>query len=398
MLKFPELGNHVRSLVASSRPYDMVLDMSIFTSEDLAICEAVMNWVGANLFDVPRESCPLDAEVEIWMQDFRKGNWDAILSLLLTLLPNLTEIEMQRYSNYDYLYITKALLAARHNHSRRNTWDFPLKHLSSVSLAYSNTEGGLSIELAIPYLEIPTLRKAEVYMMSMSSSTEVLEQYSEGNLTDLRLDQCVISGNALIRFLRLFPKLTSFHYDQGGWMIGESAFLPQKIGQAIAHLQPCLEKLYLRDIFGEDGQDEGNEDEYEDENGEPGSLGSLAGFERLHTVILQYSTLFGTSDDDDVQDGIDSDGRDKESVDENRDPSPARLVDLLPKSLRQLVLTEVSPSPDNLDQMRQIIQNREEFPCLEAVNIGHWSWKLGAEISELKEESPGFADCDEERL
>ena len=92
-----------------------------------------------------------------------------------------------------------------------------LKYLNSVSLAYSDTRGGMSIDMVIQYLEAPTLRRAEIFMMSISSFYNVLGKDKVYNLTDLRLDQCVVSENALRELLHLFPNLKSFHYHRGGW-------------------------------------------------------------------------------------------------------------------------------------------------------------------------------------
>ena len=60
----------------------------------------------------------------------------------------------------------------------------------------------------------------------------------------------------MIEFLCCFPSLRSFSSTDGGAIVGDSDFLPQKFGEAVAHLHHCLKELILlgsdQDVSGEE--------------------------------------------------------------------------------------------------------------------------------------------------
>jgi len=60
---------------------------------------------------------------------------------------------------------------------------------------------------------------------------------------DLAFNYSCLEGDAFKNILRCFPSLKKFYYNHGGAVVGDHDFLPQKIGEAIAQLKPCLEEL-----------------------------------------------------------------------------------------------------------------------------------------------------------
>jgi hypothetical protein len=49
----------------------------------------------------------------------------------------------------------------------------------------------------------------------------------------------------MIKFLRYFTSIRKFHYVHGDGSVGYHLFLPQKMGEVLAHLHHCLEELTL---------------------------------------------------------------------------------------------------------------------------------------------------------
>ena len=43
-----------------------------------------------------------------------------------------------------------------------------------------------------------------------------------------------------------------------------------------------------------------------------------------------------------------------------------------------------------------MIKKREEFPCLEGVNVGYWSWMRSVKDLKIKGHSSGFIGCETE--
>lgn len=154
----------------------------------------------------------------------------------------------------------------------------------------------------------------------------------------------------MITFLRCFNSLRKFYYDHGGAIVGYSDFLPQKFGEALAHLHHCLEELT---VLAHD---------YDDVHGDEPSraIGSLAEFKKLRQIAMHAKTLLGPDPED--EDDDDEDGSQHSTT------KPV-LVDILPSSLETLVL--VKCDFDILDLLQELLkQRKEKFHALKNIAIG----------------------------
>jgi hypothetical protein len=94
------------------------------------------------------------------------GNWDAIVGLLLRWLPNLQQITMESYPCEESNYIDLSLnTVAKYQNLDLERSTF-LKHLKSVSLAYRDTESGMSIDKVIPFTTSQSVSRADFHMIS----------------------------------------------------------------------------------------------------------------------------------------------------------------------------------------------------------------------------------------
>jgi hypothetical protein len=160
---------------------------------------------------------------------------------------------------------------------------------------------------------------------------------------DLQINNSNISSDALVNILACFPKLKKFYYCNGGSTVGYEDFLPQHLGRAIQHLKGSLEELTVVDMEGCGGA---NGDE------EQGSIGSLAGFEKLRHLATYQDFLL------------------KADLEEEAKP---RLVDILPASLELLVLGQCAG--DVLNEVRELLEQRRQseeprFLALKKIIIG----------------------------
>ena len=255
--------------------------------------------------------------------------------------------EMASFRGEESPYMDYVFDLAASRQSTGSTDEFSLKNLKTISFAYSDTEMGFSVDEVIPYCKLKSVTKVFLRMVADDFFSASSERFQ---CEDLGFNYSSIDGDSLIEILRCFPFLKKFYYDHGGSIVGNSDFLPQKVGQAIAHLRPCLEEL----VVTNDEQDEAYGEE------EMRGIGSLAKFEKLHTVVMDTPTLLGPLDEDSaVESGHGSDNATK-----------LRMVDILPRSLKRLGLSGCREGI--LEQVREVMERKEELvPVLDEITLNY---------------------------
>jgi hypothetical protein len=103
-----------------------------------------------------------------------------------------------------------------------------LKQLISVSVAYWDTEMGLSIDTLIPFMRPSSVKKAYFHMVAQESFTESPLRFQ---ITDLGLKYSNLDGDVLVHFLRCFPPLEKFYYNNGGAIVGYSDSFHRRLGR-----------------------------------------------------------------------------------------------------------------------------------------------------------------------
>jgi hypothetical protein len=333
----PKLGAHVKKFVGSSISYDETLDMSSYSEEDFKRCLDAIQAVGGT-----------EAVLGEWMEKVREGSWDAVAGVLVSLLPNIEVFEMASFSGEESPYMSQVLDLAARRQSTGSAEQFSLKNLTTLSFAYSDTEMGFSVDSVMPYCKVESVRKIHLHMAADEFFPVSSERF---RCEDLAINYSSIDGDALINFLRCFPCLKKLSYDHGGSIVGDSDFLPQKVGEAITHLKPCLEELLITNNT--------QEDVYVEEEME--AMGSLAGFEKLHTVVTSTKILLGPWDEE-----IDDEADDEENG--SAEASNLRMVDVLPRSLKVLGLSGCRRGV--MDQVREVIERKDELvPALEGITL-----------------------------
>lgn len=307
------------------------MDMGEFSREDL---ERI--GLGQDVLEYFETSRP------DWINDLERGNWQAVFALLLLVLPSLEEIVIASYDPgfMGNDYIETALEYAAHQ-QRISHAPHSLRSLKTVTMAYWDTEGGMSMEVILPYCALPSVKAARIHQASSFGSSS--QRY---RTQDLQIGNSNIAPEALVDLLRCFPSLKKLYYWSSGGTVGDEVFLPREFSRGIEHLKGCLEELTVLDY---DGNFSGAFDEIE-------AIGSLAGFKKLRKLAINYACLLIPDPDDD-----DSDAEE----DWRREP---KLVHILPSSLELLAVSQCGPTI--LDQVQEVLEQRQNFPSLAKIILG----------------------------
>ena len=90
----PSFGLKPKELAGPTGDEESPLDMSLFTEGDFSMCKAkIENYH-------PNKERALD-----WIEKLRAGDWDALVALILVLLPNLEEIEFEAWPMCMWLHV-----------------------------------------------------------------------------------------------------------------------------------------------------------------------------------------------------------------------------------------------------------------------------------------------------
>ncbi|CAM6112715.1 unnamed protein product [Calypogeia fissa] len=281
---------------------------------------------------VVNEASRTEDEAEIWIRALELGRWAAVMALLLSVTPNLEELEIKEwfYHNLDYEHLLEALERARVLQDSGEESPFSMSKLRDVSVNYYDMKNGYKFEQVVPFLQ---LKSVETFRGDMVSQIYVqFENYYDLRPTptltnplpklttkDVTFTNSVINHYDMPIILGCFPQLERFHYEYGGSVVGRAEFEPPQMMAALEQLKPCLKDLTLVTY---EWTGSTNHESY--------PIGSLADFPKLVSITANASimvgedwSLYGDSDYED--DGI-ADSQD--------------LVDAVPPTLESLSLKD----------------------------------------------------------
>lgn len=126
--------------------------MDSFVEDDFAGCVAII-----------RSICLLEDKADRWIEKVKEGNWDAIVGLVLALLPNLETIEVgnlcwmeeKRERFIDHVFGR----AARLQQEGKLDEMAALPKLRSISIDPPGFEIGIRIPTVLPYLKPKSIKK-----------------------------------------------------------------------------------------------------------------------------------------------------------------------------------------------------------------------------------------------
>lgn len=234
-----------------------------------------------------------------WYNFILQGNWDAIVALILCLLPNLQSLNIINHASgcpYGYPYLETVLNRAAKLQNQRlrdpngiaQPQPYSLPLLRSLHLAKHDTihypRMGFEILRALPFLAIPSIREVDTHMLSdyhfpfnaLSSSLQspssaqpaqtptpitpfTLSTFYSAplpnftfHITHLHLSHTVLRRESLIPFFSYFKSLKSLQWEwEYDFQIAEKeglefSFDMNHFLHSIEHLRGILEILRLR--------------------------------------------------------------------------------------------------------------------------------------------------------
>lgn len=324
------------------------------------------------------EQCPYihPTEMEWWKQNIICGPFDAALALLLTLLPNLWSIFIERFG--PCLIRTRYMLAkiSRAYHAN-SLGSYALSRLVSIDHLY---EAGsmvviTDLEFYLPFIGLPSTRSISGYdvegresnhaeykllpwWLNKRKNLESAEITSGSKITNIKFTQSKISSQCFQYLLCQISALQDFEYEYAG---GRSdGFEPRKIVKCL--LAYASHSLLRLDLTGKKvprwiGKVGSPHDSDVDEEVSRGCvfMGSLRGFQVLKTVRVNHAMFVEKN----LRAGTDG-----------QETKVYRLVDLLPASIEKLSLVgelESGPPGHLFDDFVEL--KAENLPKLEDIKF-----------------------------
>jgi hypothetical protein len=196
--------------------------------------------------------------VDMMVNDINSGFEDPILVLLVHHLPWLHTFRMTDRSMSDTFQVFMRRVASGYQNPAIAP-QMPLQHLQLAAIAHHDTEGHSSVDWAVYFVCIPSLKIFTAFMMG----SEDIRQYGDNreahlhntarspvsNVEELEFNGCQFDPDSFDTLLPLIKNLKRFEYDAGGHTVAEGQDVePRRVIRALlAHAGHSLEELSLVD-------------------------------------------------------------------------------------------------------------------------------------------------------
>lgn len=279
-----------------------------------------------------------EEESECWYNQIRKGNHEAVVGLLLTLLPNLEIVEFEAYSTRVFLLVKIVQCITgppRESSKKTKEGARVLKKLREVRLSgWEYTQGEEDLTLAGYFARLPSMRRVCAVEDSRSStpSSHPWTQRESGssNIDEIYMEHAHMNLMSVVDCLRYLKTLRKFHYDwYRGWYRGPLPRMRcEDLGLILAglveHFQSSLESLCLKGI-----------DHVRLEGSIETSI-SLDAFKKLINASLPYQLFVSVPKLQPEASAPIEGGHDLQTP---NSPIFSRLVDVLPRSMEVVTLS-----------------------------------------------------------
>ena len=248
-------------------------DQDMFTDSDMALLETALR-------DLDYQSV---TKVQKWISDMNRAPEEYLINLALTLLPNLTSIDILHSPDSvdsEPLYrLARRLIYTIQRYTDTNSSGVPFAKLTSITISAQDDCVG-DIELIEAFATLPSVKaiNAET-VVSSTESLEAIVPEKSSNVSDLNIWNASLSTHRLTTHLRRFERLQSFTY----WPTSDpqprynfDAFMI--ITALSASTQNSLRELHIRSG-----------------SATPEYMGSLRKFRVLECLETDTDLLFGPS-------------------------------------------------------------------------------------------------------
>lgn len=269
-------------------------------------------------------------EVGQWTEDVKSGDFHTTAFLLLTLLPNVTEIQGRHQYFGDSLFqdMLDVVAAAVDEPNFSHPTDRAFGNLTKVNLSEEWEMNDIEVDLLIRFSAVPSVRVLEANGVTQVRAGNPRRYPSQrSGVTTIRLMRSNISAELFSSLFEHTPDLKSFTYQHHIWSVSTKHWEPWKINLALQkYTWRSLEHL---DMVGL--RESGLRD-----TGPP--IGSLRPFPNLKWIRLEAGML---------------------RCDE-KDGNAQRLVDILPASTEHLVLLGPSDAAQTAKMFDRLAESKTE--------------------------------------
>lgn len=289
------------------------------------------------------------------------GNEGAAISLLMTLLPSIRYVNLWSWStspekNRLHEIVRNIADANRDpascNHGRC------LSQLGEFRIDHFDTKYGEPFEDYVPLAMLPSMRCLRGHMISGEELDWPYKLSPQSStVTEICLTYSAIKASAFEKLFAGIATLKRFSYDHGGASVNFMKYEPVAIINALCkHASHSLEAL---DIEAQD---------YEPENDDEGLPNSLRLFTKLKTIRLA-DTLFQDPEDLECAETL-SEGQLHQRTGTNTSYTTARLVDLLPTSIKGFTLIQIMGDEDTRDMLDGMAEEKTaKLPSLKRITF-----------------------------
>ncbi|KAM3088195.1 hypothetical protein ACMFMG_002252 [Clarireedia jacksonii] len=269
----PSLAKYVKRFTANALlGYCTDISMGMINEDDWGNIKSELKKI---TYTSRGERCsPFTEKIESnFLPMIEAGNWDALVGLLVSLLPNLEEINIVNHASgcpYGYPYLETVLLRAAALQCTSTYEPYALSKLHTVRLAKHDAihhpRMGFEFLRIFPFLSLPSVRNVRGHMISdfhYSPAREPHRHYTLStlytyplpqfafNITSLTLTHTVMRSESLPTFLSYFKSLQHFSWDfQYDLQNGDRENMhfdlkPSVLAASIQHLSQTLQTLRI---------------------------------------------------------------------------------------------------------------------------------------------------------
>jgi hypothetical protein len=259
ILQDPRKGWYVRELnLVKDRPgeYPNITDEDKMVFKAAAKETLSLYPYESNFFAAER-SDPRDLDNE--MDDYIDRGYEApILVLLVHYSPQLRTFRMTDNLMDDTFENFLRRVAAGYQNPSMGP-KMPLQHLRLAAIAHYDTESSCSVDWAVYFVCIPSLRTFAAFMMGSEDISDY-DVYSDAhlrntadaavsNVEELFFQGCQFDPESFHTLLPMIKGLKRFSYDAGGHIVAQQDFEPRRVLEAlVTHASHSLEELDLAEV------------------------------------------------------------------------------------------------------------------------------------------------------
>ncbi|KAI4198192.1 MAG: hypothetical protein LQ350_005428 [Teloschistes chrysophthalmus] len=294
-------------------------------------------------------------------------NEDAALCMLLSLLPNLREIEIDDLL-HDRRFLDMVQRAALANwDSESSSHKTALNHLKEIYLLRNENPYGMDIQYFAPFAMLPSIRRLRGFNIDGDTFAWPCGfSRQSSTLTHIEMVYSAASAQAFDGLLKGVAALKSFVYEYDG--PGELGSDYEPVGIIRALRTHAAHSLELMEVQGQSGA---HSDEWEGK-----AVGSLREFARLRSICLEdtifqipksYNEFASLEAGKTLRDPTDVES---ERLQDGELRIMGSLVEILPASVQGFTLVQLMDDEDTRDLLEDMAELKaEKLPKLKRLTV-----------------------------